>query len=125
IYHPDANTFAFHTMVANLHWVFASAAVIALIIGLLRSPLLIDRGAWLDIFPTFWVSLCARGIFGAVLLALIALPPSVTVFPLWKRYSSQKARLGFLLPMSAAMIWQFGWLAGWIFFVDAIALAEF
>ena len=123
--HPDAKTFAFYKLVANLHWVLTSAAIIALVIGLLRSPLLIDRGAWLDIFPTFWVSLSARGIFGAVLLAFIALPPSVTVFPLWKRYSSQKARLVFLLPMSAAMIWQFGWLAGLIVVVDAVALAEF
>src|SRR3954451_6407576 len=96
IEHPDTKTFAFQKLVANLHWVLTSAAIIALVIGLLRSPLLIDRGAWLDIFPMFWVSLSARGIFGAVLLALIALPPSETVFPLWKRYSSQKARLVFL-----------------------------
>src|SRR4051812_8537744 len=125
IEHPDAKTFAFHKLFANLHWVLTAAAIIALVIGLLRSPLLIDRGAWLNIFPMFWISLAARGIFGAVVLASIAFPPKITLSPLWKRYSSQKARFVFLLPMSAAMIWQFGWFAGLIVVVDAIAIAEF
>ena len=121
----SSEPFPFRMLFANLHWALTAAAMSALAIGLLRSPLAIDRAAWLDIFPTFWVSLAARGIFGAVILALIAFPPELTFFPLWKRYSSQKARFVFLLPMAAAMVWQFGWLAGLIIVIDAVAIAEF
>ncbi len=72
----------------------------------------------------YWAVLAAQSIFVSILLSLIAMPPSLTIHPLWQRYRRQPIRFVLVLLFLAVLLWAFGWIKALLLTVDVIAILE-
>ncbi|HKW17723.1 MAG TPA: phosphatase PAP2 family protein [Terriglobales bacterium] len=79
---------------------------------------------WSRLIPLYWVSLGLHSVFAAVLLALIGLPASATVKPVWQHFARQKARLLIFGPFVVWAFWRFGIYAAMIWISVAVVSTE-
>src|SRR5207237_195810 len=80
------------TLRTNAHYVVSCLLALA-IIPIFKAAGLHLAVNWQRLIPAYWVGLAAHSILVAVLMAVIGLPPALTVRPFLSRFTRQKARL--------------------------------
>src|ERR1700686_78831 len=107
----------------DAHYFLSGALAIAIIpaFKIVHLPLSVN---WQHLIPLFWVSLTARSILAAVILAAIGLPTKHGIKPLWAHFLAQKARFFFFALFAGWALWKFGIHAGLILIAIAVVLTE-
>jgi len=107
----------------NVHYFLSGALAIAIFpcFRIVHLPFAVN---WQRLIPLYWVGLTERAVLAAVILAVIGLPASRTVHPLWSHFMAQKPRLFFFAVFTAWALWKFGVHAGLIVIATAVVLTE-
>ena len=87
----------------SVHY-WATLLMAVMLVPVMRAAGLPLRIAWAEFFRDYWVFLVLESTIGGVILYLIGAPLADSVGPLFRRYSRQKVRFLFLLPMVAILI---------------------
>lgn len=104
---------------------WATLALLIALVPIMRAVGLPLKFGWADYFESYWVALTLQSIFAACLLYVVGSPYAETLGSVIRRIRKQKARLLFLIPLAAILIYLDGLLLGFLVFVDTIALLEF
>ena len=107
----------------NTHY-FISGALAVAMIPLFKFAHLSFSINWQRLILVYWVGLALRAVLAALMLALIGLPATITVKPLWSHFWDQKPRLLFFAAFAVWALWKFGPHVGLILIFIAVLLAE-
>jgi PAP2 superfamily protein len=107
----------------NGHY-FLTAVLLVSLVPVFRIVHLPLSFTWHRLVPLYWVGLTLHATFAAAVLALIGLPASITVKPLWARFLSQKSRLLIFCPFVIWVFWRFNAYIALLWIAAAIVSTE-
>lgn len=103
---------------------WATLFAVAALLPALRLAGLPIRFTWADDLRAFWITLAGESIFGGTLLYIIAAPYADSLGRLFMRYSRQKTRLLFLVPMIGVLMLVLGIYLGLVLSFATIVILE-
>lgn len=107
----------------NFHYLLSAILILACAPAFKAAHLRLSF-AWERIVPLYWVSLAARSIFAAVVLALIGLPARMTVKPVWHHFAAQKERIPIFAAFMVWALWRFDLYFAALWIVIALVATE-
>jgi len=104
------------------YWVtLLMAAALAPILHVVGLPL---RFAWTEFFRVYWGFLVAEAVIGGIILYVAGAPLADSIGPLVRRYSRQKLRFVFILPLIPVLVLTLGVRVGLIVSIATIVMLE-
>jgi hypothetical protein len=111
-----------HWTISAHYW--ATLLMVAALAPALRMAGLPLRFTWAEYFRDYWGFLVSESIIGGVILYVLGAPVTDSLGPLFRRYSRQKLRLIFILPMVLILMLTLGIRAGLLASVATIVMLE-